>query len=508
MVYQIYPRSFRDSNGDGVGDINGIRAQLPYLAWLGVDAIWLSPVYPSPMRDFGYDVSNYVDVDPVFGTLQDFDALVHEAHAAGLRVLLDWIPNHTSSDHPWFVDSRASRDSAHRDWYIWRDAKPDGSLPNNWIGAWSGEPAWTWDQTTDQYYLHCFLPSQPDLSWANVAVRDAMHETLRFWLDRGVDGFRMDVVHLLSKDVDVDDPEDLRGLSHTPLNDVPVTHEYLREIRSVLDEYGNDRVSVGEVYLFDPERVATYYGDGDELHLSFNFASLFTAWRADAWRDVILRTEEAFSAVGGWPTWVLSNHDNARVATRLLGDQQRVRAALVLLLTLRGTPFLYAGEELGLEDAVIPPDRVADPGGRDGCRAPLPWTPEPGHGWPGEPWLPFADRAAEQSVEVQRVDDGSMLSLTRRVLDLRRRTAALRSGSLDGVRVERDVLSFDRAKGVQRIRVIVNFATTECEMAPVAGRILLSSVGVVNPGVLRAGEVVILELAPVGSDGPPAPLSD
>ena len=219
VVYQIYPRSFCDSNDDGVGDLGGVRRQLAYLAWLGVDALWLSPIFLSPMRDFGYDVADYVSVDPIFGTLEDFDALVREAHELGIRVVLDWVPNHTSSDHPWFVASRSSLDSAKRDWYIWRDAGPGGSPPNNWVGAWSDEPTWTWDETTRQYYLHCFLPGQPDLNWANVDVREAMYQTLRFWLDRGVDGFRIDVVNLLGKDVSANDPEELRALSHTPLND-------------------------------------------------------------------------------------------------------------------------------------------------------------------------------------------------------------------------------------------------------------------------------------------------
>jgi len=500
VVYQIYPRSFCDTDGDGIGDLNGIRRQLPYLSWLGVDALWLSPIYPSPMRDFGYDVSDYVDVDRVFGTLDEFDRLIHEAHVLGLRVLLDWIPNHTSSDHPWFVDARRSRESAHRDWYVWRDARSDGSLPNNWIRAWSDEPAWTLDEATNQYYLHCFLPSQPDLDWSNVSVRAAMHDTLRFWLDRGVDGIRMDVVHLLGKEISADDPTDLRMLSHTPLNDVAVTHDYLRDIRRVFDAYDGDRVSVGEVYLFDPERVATYYGSNDELHLSFNFLSLFTPWRASAWRDLVERTESAMAMVDGWPTWVLSNHDNARVATRLGGDHRRIRAAMVLLLTLRGTPFLYAGEELGLQDAVIPLDRVVDPGGRDGCRSPLPWTNEPGYGWPNDPWLPFADHAGDSSVGAQMGDEDSMLHLTRRILALRRVSRALRRGPIQRIHVEGDLLTFDRVDGDERMRVAVNFSSHEDVAAPVDGRVVLSSLGTVDGGVVRAGEAVIFAVDAAQAD--------
>ena len=495
VVYQIYPRSFHDSNGDGIGDLNGIRQQLGYLSWLGIDALWLSPIFPSPMRDFGYDVANYVEIDPVFGTLQDFDDLLSEAHDLGIRVLLDWIPNHTSSDHPWFVDARTSRESERRDWYVWRDAKPDGSLPNNWIRAWSDESVWTWDDDTEQYYLHCFLPSQPDLNWENVDVRAVLHETLRFWLDRGVDGFRMDVVHLIGKELGADDPEELRALSHTPLNDVAVTHEYLREIRAVIDDYPGDRVSVGEVYLFDPERVSAYYGDQDELHLCFNFSSLFTGWRAEAWLTVILRTESAMSAALAWPTWVMSNHDNARVATRLGGDQARVRAALVLLLTLRGTPFLYAGEELGLEDALIDPDQAVDPGGRDGCRAPLPWTTGSDHGWPVEPWLPFPADAAARSVETQQSDECSTLRFAKRLLELRHQSAALRRGELRAAHTQGDLLVFERVLDAQRTRVVVNFSQGDLPFHVVDGAIVLSSALDARPGIIRASEALVIALA-------------
>jgi alpha-glucosidase len=498
VVYQIYPRSFRDSNGDGIGDLNGIRQQLDYLASLGVDALWLSPIYPSPMRDFGYDVANYVSVDPVFGTLEDFDELVREAHDLGLRIVLDWVPNHTSSDHPWFVDSRASRASDHRDWYLWRDAQADGSPPNNWVRAWSDEPTWTWDGATEQYYLHCFLESQPDLNWENVEVRRAMHETLRFWLGRGVDGFRMDVVHLLGKNPAVDDLQELRALSHVPLNDVPVTHEYLREIRAVLDEYEGDRVSIGEVFLLDPHRVANYYGEDDELHLSFNFAPLYIAWRADAWATVMETTYSSLEARDAWPTWVLSNHDNARIATRLGGDPRRTRAALVLLLTLRGTPFLFAGEELGLEDAVIPPDRVVDPGGRDGCRAPMPWTMTSDYGWPTEPWLPFVENAAAFSVEAQRGDADSMLHFTQRLLALRHSNVALRRGEIVDVRCDDDVLTFDRVLGDQRLRVLVNFAGSGRAATLARGELLVSNCPRGAHGALQANEAAVYDVTPKG----------
>jgi alpha-glucosidase len=490
VVYQIYPRSFCDTNGDGVGDLNGIRERLLYLSWLGIDALWLSPMFTSPMRDFGYDVSNYVDIDPLFGTLDDFDHLVREAHALDIRVVLDWVPNHTSIDHPWFLESRSSRSSSQRDWYIWRDAPENGGLPNNWIAAWSDQPAWTWDEQSGQYYLHMFLESQPDLNWANPQVRDAMHETLRFWLDRGVDGIRMDVVHALGKEVEKDDPEELRLLGHTPLNDVAVTHEYLREIRSVFDEYEGDRVSIGEVYLLDPRRVASYYGNDDELHLSFNFASMFTAWRASSWLQLVEQTERVMSEVNAWPTWVLSNHDNPRIATRL-GGQARVRAALVLLLCLRGTPFLYAGEELGLEDAVIASESAVDPGGRDGCRSPMPWTPNEGHGWPSTPWLPFSENASASSVQSQYDDANSTLQFAHRLLKLRKETPALQQGALENLHLEGDVLVFDRVDKTRRVRVMINFAKVPSTVA-LTRWILLRSSDSKDGTVLEPNEAVVL----------------
>jgi alpha-glucosidase len=493
VVYQIYPRSFRDSDCDGVGDLEGIRGELDYLVWLGVDTLWLSPIYPSPMKDFGYDVANYVDVDRLFGSLEQFDGLIRDAHTRGLRVLLDWVPNHTSNEHPWFSESRSSRSNPRRDWYVWRDAREGGSPPNNWVRAWSEESAWTWDGATGRYYLHCFLDSQPDLNWANVDVRQTMHDTLCFWLDRGVDGFRMDVVHLLGKDLDADDPDDLKVMSHVPLNDVSVTHEYLREIRAVLDEYDNERVSVGEVYLIDPNRVATYYGRGDELHMSFNFASLYTPWNAEAWRDLIATTEAAMSPVGAWPTWVMSNHDNVRVATRLGADDRRVRAAMTLLLTLRGTPFLYAGEELGLRDAIVPPDRVMDPGGRDGCRSPLPWDVDALHGWPATPRLPFVDNASQFSVEAQRDDPDSMLRFTKTLLDLRHRDDTLRRGDINGLVASDGVLRFIRHHAGRRVMVVVNFSDTHGGVA-LEGRLLLSSAGGARAGSLLPAEAQVIEL--------------
>jgi alpha-glucosidase len=457
--YQIYPRSFADTTGNGVGDLNGVRAHLDDLVWLGVDALWLSPFYRSPMADFGYDVSDYCDVDPLFGSLDDAQALIDDAHERGLRIIVDWVPNHTSCDHPWFTSARSSVDDPKRDWYVWRDPAPDGGPPNNWIAAFAPVPAWTFDDATGQYYLHCFLPEQPDLNWANPDVVAAMHDTLRFWLDRGVDGFRMDVIHLIGKDPALsDDPDDLAALSHVPLNHRPETHELLRGIRSLLDSYDGDRMAIGEVFLLDTAMVATYYGTNDELHLNFNFPPMWAPWTAAAWRDQIERVAAELDPIDAWPTWVLSNHDNKRHRTRFGGGEARARAAAVLLLGLRGTPFLYAGEELGLRDAEVAPERVVDPGGRDGCRAPIPWTDDADHGWgTTDPWLPWPPDAATTSYARQRGDASSMLHLYRALLAARRGSAALRHGELTLLDLPNGVLGWLRRHGDDERVVLVNF---------------------------------------------------
>ena len=447
VVYQVYPRSFCDTTGTGVGDLGGLRAHLDHLVWLGVDAVWLSPICRSPMADFGYDVSAYDDVDPLFGTLADLDGLVAEAHAAGLKVLLDWVPNHTSTEHPWFAERP--------DFYVWVDGDPLVP-PNGWIEAFGDGPAWAWDEGRRQWYLHLFLPEQADLDWSNPDVVAAMHDTLRFWLNRGIDGFRMDVVHCIGKGHDL--PELLPGQELAPVVaiDVPFTHTLLQGIREVLDGYG--AMSIGEVYLLDTAKVATYYGtpEAAELHLSFNFPGLWAPWEAQTWRTRVDEVERHLTG-DRWPTWVLSNHDVPRHRTRY-GSEARARAAAVLLVTLRGTPFLYAGEELGLEDAVVPPDRVVDPGGRDGCRAPLPWTAEPGHGWGSgvEPWLPWPPDAAARSVAAQRADEGSTLWFYRRLLAARRGSPALRSGTFAWIAAVPDVLAYLRASGGDRRVVLVN----------------------------------------------------
>jgi alpha-glucosidase len=486
VVYQIYPRSFLDTTGDGVGDLEGIRRKLGYVAELGVDTIWLSPFYPSPMADFGYDVADHCDVDPLFGSLADFDRLLAEAHAAGLKVLIDWVPNHTSDQHPWFVEARSSRHNPKRDWYIWRDQ------PNNWTCAFTRQPAWTWDEATGQYYLHLFLAEQPDLNWANPEVREAMYGVVRFWLDRGVDGLRIDVMHGLGKDPAFpDDPPELAALPHSSHHDDPRTHPIIRELRSLVDSYPGERMMVGEVYILDTHKVASYYGTPSEpeLHLSFNFPPLYTAWDAAKWRRQIERAARELDPREAWPTWVLSNHDNPRHHTRY-GSEARARAAAVLLLTLRGTPFLYAGEELGLADASVPPERVVDPGGRDGCRAPLPWTAAPDHGWGvSEPWLPWPPEADARNAESLEADRSSILWLYRSLLAARRGSDALRLGSLELLDGPEGVVAFRRTYGDDVRTVLVNFtdAPVRVDLPGVTGPAGAASAAAGAAGTVEVG---------------------
>ncbi|MGI8984799.1 MAG: alpha-amylase family glycosyl hydrolase [Acidimicrobiales bacterium] len=466
VVYQVYPRSFLDTDGDGVGDLGGVGSKLAYLRWLGVDGLWLSPIYRSPMADFGYDVSDHCAIDPLFGDLAGFDRLLADAHAGGLRVMLDWVPNHTSDRHPWFVESRASRASPKRDWYVWRDGHGPGTPPNNWLAAFGGR-AWTWHDETAQWYLHLFLPEQPDLNWANPGVVDAMHDVLRFWLDRGVDGFRADVVHLIGKDPALpDQPPELAGMDLVGVHDHPASHPLLRSIRSVLDSYPGERAMVGEVNLGTPALLAPYYGAGDELHMVFNFSLLWAQWDAGEWAERIAASEAALTPAGAWPVWVLSNHDTPRHHTRHGGREDRARVAAAVLLTLRGTPFLYAGEELGLEDAVVPDAQRVDPGGRDGCRSPIPWDGSPRHGWAGDPWLPWPPETGDAAALAGH--EGSILHLYRRLLAARRASPALHAGSWEPLPAPAGVLAYERRAGDDVRQVWANFGD-EPVNCPIAG---------------------------------------
>jgi alpha-glucosidase len=501
VFYQIYPRSFASGGRRPTGDLAGIEQHLDHLDWLGVDAVWLSPFYPSPMADFGYDVSDHCDVDPLFGDLDAFDHLLAACHARGLKLLVDLVPNHTSDQHAWFRAARSSRDDPRRDWYVWRDGKPD-TPPNNWVAAFTGGPAWTWDEATGQWYLHQFLPEQPDLNWANPEVVDAIHAVMRFWLDRDVDGFRIDVAHGLGKDPGLpDDPPESAGLPHSALNDTAETHEVLRGMRKVVDAYPGDRLILGEVFLLSTERVATYYGNGDELHLSFNFPPLFAPWDAGRWRRRIdATTHHIVDRFHGWPTWVLSNHDNVRHRTRYGGSEARARAAVFLLLGLAGSPVLYAGEELGLEDAVIAEDRRVDPGGRDGCRAPIPWDGTRDHGWGVEDaWLPWPPEADARNVAALGEDAGSILHLYRRLLAARRARTALQTGAfgrLEAVdRTAPAVVAWRRWDDAGAVVVAVNMG--EDAAVDVEGTVLVASDGLAEGqpfgGVLGADRAVLIE---------------
>ncbi len=499
-IYQVYPRSFQDTNGDGVGDLPGITSRLGYLAWLGVDVVWISPVFRSPMRDFGYDVSDYRDVDPLFGTIADLDDLVSEAHRLGLRVVLDFVPNHTSSDHPWFRAARADRLAPTRDWYVWRAPGADGGPPNDMLAQFGG-PAWTRDETTGEYWYHSFLPEQPDLDWRNPDVRAAMLDVLRFWFSRGIDGFRIDVLWMIAKDdwpwldgsvgpgpaTGSGDPRN--ALGH---GDGPAIPAYLRELREVADAWG-ERLLIGELYL-PPRQLARYYGaDGPGIHLPFNFALVSVAWNATAIMAAIAEYEAALPD-GGWPSWVLGNHDQPRTASRVGIRQARVAA--MLLLTLRGTPTIYYGDELGLVDVPVPPERVMDVDGRDPQRSPMPWGSGSNAGFTtGIPWLPMAD-ASDLSVEAQRSDDTSMLTLHRRLLALRRGEPRLREGAWTPVPAPDGILAYDRTLDGARIRIVLNLTGQ-----PV--RVPMPGIGVVrlSTALDREGEVVTDELSVRGDEG-------
>ncbi len=521
VIYQIYPRSFQDSNGDGVGDLRGILNRLDYLVELGIDAIWISPFYPSPMADFGYDVADYTGVDPIFGTLADFEQLVTAIHARGLKLILDFVPNHTSDQHPWFIESRSSLRNAKRDWYLWRDPGPDGGAPNNWMSHFGGS-AWSFDERTGQYFLHSFLAAQPDLNWRNPEVREAIYAAMRFWLDRGVDGFRMDVLWLLIKDDQLRsnpaNPDWVRGsnsfASTLPIynSDRPETHAIVQEMRSLLNLY-TERVLIGEIYLPLTELV-TYYGADPNVtnlrgaDMPFNFHLIQTRWQAD---DIarLIRDYEALLPPGAWPNWVLGNHDQPRLSTRV-GEQQ-ARIAAMLLLTLRGTPTLYYGDELGLPNGIIPPEQVQDPAeknqpgigmGRDPERTPMPWDATAQAGFTtGVPWLPFAPDASHRSVSAQASSPRSILALYRHLLNLRRRHKALHAGDITEVTAHNGVLSYQRSSEEHRLHIVLNLTDEVRETEVPAGRILLTTIldgagaEVSGDFILEPSEGVVIELA-------------
>ncbi|HSV97422.1 MAG TPA: alpha-glucosidase [Spirochaetota bacterium] len=499
VIYQIYPRSFYDSNGDGVGDIAGIIEKLAYLSDLGIDGIWLSPINTSPMFDFGYDISDYRGIDPVFGTQRDFDTFIEAAHRRGIRVILDLVMNHTSHLHPWFVESRSSRDNPKRDWYIWRDGRK-GRYPNNWMAAFGGR-AWEWDEKTQQYYLHSFLKEQPDVNWRNPELKKAMFAEIRFWLDRGVDGFRLDVVNQFVKDDRFRNnpfslgpyprPYDLQR--HVFDRDRPELHDILKEFRSLLDSY-DERMSVGEVNAGvpgDSALAAGYLGSGDELHLSFDFSFVFQSWSA---RGFLRRIAEwdALIPVNSWPCVVLNNHDQPRSRSRFGGGTDapaRAKLAAAMLLTLRGTPFLYYGEEIGMSNGNIPRKEIQDPvgkrywpfhPGRDPERTPMQWSAEPNAGFSsGKPWLRVNGDYRGVNVELQSGDGGSVLEFYRKLIALRRSCPALNRGSWESAGdAKNDVLCYTRTHEREKMFVALNFSASPRRIRPALGgawRVALST---------------------------------
>ena len=521
VIYQIYPRSYRDSNADGIGDLRGITEKLEYCAGLGVDALWLSPIYPSPMADFGYDVADYTGVDPMFGTLGEFDALLNETSRRGIKLILDFVPNHTSDQHPWFTAARSSRGDAKRDWYLWHDPAPDGGPPNNWLGNFGGS-AWEWDAATQQYYYHSFLKEQPDLNWRNPEVVAAMHEVLRFWLRRGVAGFRIDVLWLLVKDdrwrdnpPNPDYTPDM-PLFHSQLprytTDRPENQDVVAGLRAVVDEF-DDRVLIGEIYL-PLNRLVAYYGKNLKgVQLPFNFQLLQAPWDARNIADLIDRYESALPA-GGWPNWVLGNHDNPRIASKVGAAQARV--AGLILLTLRGTPTMYYGDEIGMCNVPIPADRIHDPLeknvpgkglGRDPSRTPMQWDSSPHAGFGDhEPWLPVAADSAQVNVAVEHSDPRSIFSLYRRLLQLRKQHEALSVGDYQAIAARGAVLAYVRHSREERLLVVANLGAEPAEFGlqsmGMRHSVLLSTCWEGAPEImdtvlsLRPDEGVIIKLDP------------
>lgn len=474
IIYQIYPRSFQDSNGDGIGDLPGILTRLDYLNELGITAIWLSPIFPSPMADFGYDIADYQDISPLFGTLSDFDELIAAVHSRGMKLMLDLVPNHTSDQHPWFLESSSSRDNPKRDWYIWQDARPDGSVPNNWLSMFGGN-AWEWDEPTQQYYYHAFLKEQPDLNWRNPEVQEAMLNVMRFWLDKGVDGFRVDVMwHMIKDKMLRDNPVNPNYQPHMATyeqllpvysTDQPEVHDVVTQMRHVLDSYP-ERMMIGEIYLPLHQLVAYYGVDGKGAHLPFNFQLLTLPWEA---RQIAAAVDqyEGVLPVNGWPNWVLGNHDQPRITSRVGKEQARVAA--LLLLTLRGTPTVYYGDEIGMRDVPIPFEEVQDPQGlnmpdknlsRDPSRTPMQWNTSPNAGFTeGKPWLRLARDFARENVERQEEDTYSMLTLYRRLIKLRQQEPSLRVGDYVPVYSDVQLIAYIRQlEGHPRFLILLNLS--------------------------------------------------
>ncbi|MFZ4166019.1 alpha-glucosidase [Brevundimonas sp. NPDC058933] len=503
VIYQVYPRSFSDSNGDGIGDLNGVTAHLEHIASLGVDGVWISPFYTSPMKDFGYDVADYCDVDPIFGSLADFDRLVEKAHGLGLKIIIDQVWSHTSDQHDWFKASRLDRTGPYSDWYVWADARADGSPPNNWQSVFGG-PGWTWDARRGQYYMHNFLPEQPQLNGHNPAVQDALLAAGRFWLDRGVDGFRLDAINFSMHDPDLKDNPALPpgGKRTRPFDFQDKIHNqshadiapFLARVRALTDAYPGDRFTVAEVGGDHADReMAEYTADNRHLHSAYGFLYLY----ASRMVAELVRQGAAMwpGAEGeGWPSWTFSNHDAPRAISRWTEgrDPRALAEMLMLLLTsLRGNAFIYYGEELGLPQGEVPYDRLVDPEaivnwpqtlGRDGARTPMPWSATaPFAGFSTvEPWLPVDPRHPAMAVETQDADPASMLNATRRILALRHAHPALKVGDMTVQSIE-PVLVFTREGAGERLIAAFNLSHEDQSWTAPEGYSLIDAV---NPGHL------------------------
>ncbi len=505
VIYQIYPRSFADSNSDGLGDLKGITDRLDYLADLGIDAIWLSPFYPTPDKDFGYDVSDYTNVDPRFGSLADFDRLVAAAHQRGIRIVLDLVLNHTSDQHPWFKESRSSLKNPKRDWYIWRDH------PNNWQASFGGK-AWEFDNLTGQYYLHLFTKEQPDVNWRNPEVRQAQLDVFRFWLGKGVDGFRLDVFNAYFKHPELpDNPPKfgLRGFDrqrHIYDIDQPEMMPFLHEMRTLLDSFP-ERYAVGETYFATPQKTVSYCGP-DRLHAAFSFDftshDLSYPWNPHWVMEQVIKREENLNAASVWPTTVMSNHDLPRAASRYSHGEDDTQSffAMALLLTLRGTPFIYYGEEIGMRDIHIKRREILDPPGkkywpiykgRDGCRAPMQWDNTAFAGFsPQTPWLPVHPDFTTRNVRIQQADSKSLFNFTKKLLALRKEVPALCRGDFYPLDSAPGVLAYLRRTKEQSVLVAMNFNGRKVTFSPPDGKwkvVLSNSDG--SSGALAAHEIKI-----------------
>ena len=483
VIYQIYPRSYRDTNGDGIGDLPGIIERLDHVASLGVEAIWVSPFFTSPMADYGYDIADFRDVDPMFGTLADFDRLLDKAHGLGIKVMIDQVLSHSSDAHPWFIESRASRDNPRADWYVWADPKPDGTPPNNWLSLFGGG-AWTWEPRREQYYLHNFLSSQPQLNFHNPDVRAAMLDNLRFWLDRGVDGMRLDSINFCFHDARLRDnppkPAHLRvgrGFSadnpyayqyHHYNNTQPENVGLMEELRALFDQYPG-ATTLGEISTEDSLATMAEYVTARRLHMGYSF-ELLVEDRSAAY---IRKTVEDLEAqmTDGWPCWAISNHDVQRAVTRWGGadpSDDFARQLVALVCSLRGSVCLYQGEELGLPEADVPYEKLRDPygitfwpnfKGRDGCRTPMPWTDDPDAGFgSGDPWLPVPDSHRTRNVAAQEADPSSVLNSTRRFLHWRKKHDALVTGDIAFLDAPEPVLAFTRSARGERLLVAFNLS--------------------------------------------------